>query len=211
MRAWPTTNAALAALGLAGDAGAFTARAPADKLVLIALLTTLFGAWCALRARPDRASRIGFLVAAAAAVGALACRAFALPGILLATVVVARAPFGRGRPAGAFAFAGFVALAASIGLPPPSPGPDGRGDPAAETRLALAKRNLFEARLWAERWVAESPDPPGESSLLLAEIDWGLRHRERARAIAADIVSRATDPEIRQLAAKDLGNWEGLK
>jgi len=205
-------------LGLKGDAAAFVGRAASDKLLVAGLLVLLFAGWLAARLRADRLGRALFLVSSAVFVGALATRALVVPLLAasLAGVVAGLAGrrIGPGEKARIAVIAvlgiAFVSLAAvTTSADPTASATD--VDPAAETRAALAHGNLFEARLWSERWAAETPDQRGEAALLLAEIDWSLGHRVLARGLAADVAIRATDAEVRRRASVHAAEWSESK
>jgi hypothetical protein len=192
--------------------GPFAARVAADKLILGAFVLVLFAAWCAMRSLGDRRARVSFLVVGSAFVGALVARPLGLLFLVLGVALVLHALIRppRAWTSGSFALAGLVLLSLSRAFPP-SPAPQAvDADPAAETIAALERGNLFQARLWGERWVAEYPDRAGDAALVLAEIDWRLGHHERARAIAADVASRGPDVHTQRRATARLLEWKDV-
>ena len=204
----------LAFFGLGDATGAFAAHTTADRLALAALVVFVHAAWWAMRSLGDRSARAAFLGAGGLFAGALVARGLTVPFLLLALWLVSRAAIRRSsgwRRSGAFAGFAALLLAVAIAIPAPPRPASADADPAEETRGALAQGNLFEARLWGERWAAETPERPGEPALLLAQINWDLGHRVRARAIAADVSARSSDPELRRRAAERVAQWTEAK
>jgi hypothetical protein len=194
----------------------FVARTIADRALLAACVLLLFGAWWAMRSLADRPSRVLFLVTGGAFLGFLAARALVIGLAAFALALVVRAslrgpPGFRGRGASqVFASVGALLLAAAFVLgSTPAPVVATEVTAAEETQAALDRGNLFEARLWAERWAGESPDGPTDAALLLAQIDWELGHRERALSIAADVSARGVDEDLRRRASERLAAWRG--
>jgi len=208
-----------ASFGVGDALGPFVARTAADRLALAAFVVLLFSAWCAMRALADRSARVVFLLAGVAFVGSLAARSLAIPLVALVVALVARVTIRRDRDgdeslrraSGAFASIGAVLLGTAILLPATPRRIVSDLGPAEETRAALERGNLFEARFWGERWVAESPDSPGDAALVLAEIDWDLGHHARALAIATEISTRSPDEELRRRANERLSQWKEPK
>jgi hypothetical protein len=200
-------------LGLGDALGPFFARTLSDRLDLVALTLLLFSAWWALRALADRSARVTFLVCGGAFVGSLAARSLTLPFLLLVLMLVSRVVIRRppgGRVCAALAGIGALVLVVAARLPAKVEPLVGEADPARETRAAIARGNLFEARLWAERWATGGVDGArgaDDPALLLAEIDWNLGHHERARSIAADVAAHASDAELRRRAAERVIQW----
>jgi hypothetical protein len=199
---------------LGGGAAPFAARQAADKLALGAFVLVLFGGWCGARALGHRCARVFFLAVGGAFVGALVARGltilFLLLGLGLVLWAVIRRPQGW-RMGGAFALVASLLLAAASALPPSARETGSDTDPAAETTAAIERGNLFEARLWGERWVAENPERSGDAALVLAEIDWHLGHRAQARTIAADVAVHAPEEDTRRRANEHLLEWRELK
>ncbi len=189
-----------------------------DKLVVVGLVVLLLGAWNAMHDERDRVARVVFLAAGAAFVASLVVPSLTALFLLLTLALIGRALFSRARAssrgralAGALGAAGLLLLGLAIVVPDATAATDGGGDPAAETRAALARGNLFEARFWGERWVAETPDALGDAALLLAQVDWDLGHHGRARAIAAEVAARGVDSDVRRTAGARLERWKEPK
>jgi hypothetical protein len=194
----------------------FFARTLADRGALAALAALLFGAWWAMRALGDRPARALFLACSAMFVGFLAARVLAAPFVLLALAIVLRASLRRA--AGWRGSAGIAGIAVCVltwaiaGARAPE-SPPVATSAAQETTAARERNNLFEARLWAERWVTESAAGnggrgPGDAALVLAQIDWELGHRTRARSLAADVAARGADADVRRRASEKVGAWD---
>jgi hypothetical protein len=194
----------------------FSARTSADRLALVGAVLVLFGAWWGARASSDRVARAYFGACGALFVGGLAWRVLAIPFGLFVFALVLRAALRRAAgwrgstvlaALGALVFL-LSALSAGVARTERSAGglADREPDPATETRGALERGNLFQARFWGERWAVERPD--GDAAVVLAEINWALGHRARARAPAADVAARATEPALRRRADAHLSEWK---
>ena len=197
-----------------GGAQPFAARVTSDKLALGAFVLVLFGAWCAMRALGDQRARIAFLAVGGSFVGALVARPvsvlFLALGIALVFRAAIRRPFGW-RMSVAFAVIALLLFSVARAFPAPAPQIASAADPTAETTAAIARGNLFQARLWAERWVAEHPERPADAALVLAEIDWHLGHYVQARTIAADVAAHGPDEDTRRRANERLLEWKESK
>jgi hypothetical protein len=102
----------------------------------------------------------------------------------------------------ACALAGASLLVATARRPPP-PLPE---DAPSRTMHYRSVYNLHRAREAALQWAKEE-GTPGPGYLNLAEIDWQLGEREKARKVLAKVKERATDPSAQSRAASLEAEW----
>jgi hypothetical protein len=179
------------------------AQHAAGAVLVLAALGALVLAWLSLRAAPR-----AFAVVAALLVLSLAARALFVAYFAAVALAAwaARARLGRDAVVVAcgtgFAIGARLIAAASAHSPAEAP-----RDPRASVEYWRARDNMWRARSAALAWARAEKDAPGEGYSVLAQLDWDLGERDKARRVLKHLIEGTHDPAVGEQAERLLLDW----
>ncbi len=184
------------------------AQQTAGAVLILAAAGALVLAWLSLRAAPR-----GLLVVGGLFVVSLSARAFLVA--YFATVIAAtwraRTRLRRDALVVVLGGTGLAIGLRVVGAPasPPLGGPPVAApkDPRASVEAWQARDNPWRARGVALAWARAEKDAPGEGYATLAQLDWNLGERDKARRVLQHLLERTADRDVLERARRLRQDW----